>query len=487
MARPAKRRQTEVATTRSIASFTRVSKVDILQDTKEITVDSGATSKKRKASSIELSNDQHHRLTRRTVSFAPSSDEEEETVSTKRTCRRQQEPRLSSAKPVSPVTVPVKGKRVARANSSRGATAHKPSESTVIAKSRTSVKKTVQTTLDASLKKAAASKKESDLPSALADLVRLNRAFVKTVLVQFTHNNSNAPIDFTSIEPDISRNWGKRKVTIEDIQRCIAIQSSSEHDDTIECPFIVSDYGRGKVCIELVAGQHGKPVNEERLYKQFEDNLRQFRAERAKDEDMMDLDLPLKNLSLGDLPKAAITNRDTSISANPMLAKGQRTLSAFKDGITARQQEKETKQAAAATNPMLNPDGTKMSLLDRLRFKQLAKESGPLPPSGPELERRAALNRVMDISATISMLTLSNPLPRQSFTMPLLLQKLKDSMRVPISDEEASKCIKLIAGEVAPEWLRVVTFGGRDNVVVQKNLQPVDRVLQERVHKMMGQ
>jgi hypothetical protein len=383
--------------------------------------------------------------------------------------------------------VPVKGKRVARANSSRVETAHKPSESTFIAKSRSSVKKTVQTTLDASLKRAAAASKQSELPPALADLVRLNRAFVKTILVQFTHNNSNAPIDFSSIEPNISRNWGKRKVTIEDIQRCIAIQSSSEQKGAIECPFIVSDYGRGKICIELVPSHHGKPVNEDRLYKQFEDNLRYFSAGRVKDEDMMDLDLPLKNLSLGDLPKAAIANRDIKISANPMLAKGQRTLSEFKDGITARQQEQEAKQAAVVSNPMLNPDGTKMSLLDRLRFKQLAKESGPLPPSGPELERRAALNRVMDISATISMLTLANPLPRQSFTLPALLQRLKDSMRVPISDEEASKSIKLIAGEVAPEWLRIVSFGGRDNVVVQKNMQPVDRILRERVNKMKGQ
>lgn len=490
MPRPAKRKQVETASHQSISSFTRVSKANLTHElTKPVTVDATRSSKKRKASSIQDADDHHPRLTRRTVSFAPSGDEEEEEeveTPVKRTCRRQQEPQLSVTKHITPKTAPVKGKRQARAHPSRTETAHKPSESTIISKSRISTKKTVQTTLDATLQKAR-SKKQNDLPPALVELIQLHAAFVKTILIQISHNNSNAPIDFRSIEPNISRTWGKRKVTIEDIQRCIAIQESPKQGDAFKSPFIVSDYGRGKVCVELAPGQFGTSINEDRLNKQFEDNLRQLCSGRAEDKDSMDVDICFGKLSLGDLPKAIIANMATTISANPMLAKGQRTLTELKDGIAARQQEQEAKHAAAMNRPMLKPDGTKMGLLDRLRLKQLAKETGPLPPAGPELERRAALNRVMDISATMSMLTLSNPLPRQSFTMPALLVKLKDSMRVPISDEEAAKCIRLIAVEVAPEWLRVVTFGGRDNIVVQKNLQPVDRVLQERVQNLIRQ
>jgi hypothetical protein len=129
-----------------------------------------------------------------------------------------------------------------------------------------------------------------------------------------------------------------------------------------------------------------------------------------------------------------------------------------------------------------------MSLLDRLRLKQLAKANEPLPPSGPELQRRAALNRVVDVTATISMLSLSNPmsLPRQAFTMAVILEKLKDSLRMPVSKEEGAACVRLIASEVAPEWLRIVTIGGRENVVVQRHSQPVDRVIQERVQKLLG-
>jgi hypothetical protein len=86
------------------------------------------------------------------------------------------------------------------------------------------------------------------------------------------------------------------------------------------------------------------------------------------------------------------------------------------------------------------------------------------------------------------MLSLSNPLslPRQAFTMAVILDKLRDSLRVPLSKEEGMLCVKLIAAEVAPEWLRVVAIGGRENVVVQRNAQPVDRIIQERMQRLRG-
>ncbi|SPJ91549.1 uncharacterized protein FTOL_13564 [Fusarium torulosum] len=248
---------------------------------------------------------------------------------------------------------------------------------------------------------------------------------------------------------------------------------------------MIADYGRGKICVERSSACMA-PIHEQRLLKQFEINLRALATERSADD--MDVDLPLGNLSLNELPQVDIKNMDNRTTANPILNKGQRALSVLKNDIANKQQEKEAKQNIPSNNPLLNPDGTKMSLLDRLRAKQLAKANGPLPPSGPELQRRAALNRVADIAATISMLSLSNPmsLPRQAFTMAVIMEKLKDSLRTPVSKEEGADCVRLIATEVAPEWLRVVTIGGRENVVVQRNNQPVDRVLQDRVQKLLG-
>lgn len=475
MPRPARRNQAAPASTQSISSFTRISKGRLGDATgKNAIVDTKSTTvtRKRKAAVEE---DPHPKATSRTFSFPPSSDDELSGPK-KRACRRQ-EPVINS--PAKSVTV-TKGKRVARTTPSRAETAHKPISSTIISKTRLQGK-TVQTKLDSVFKKL--SKPGNGLPPHLAELVDLHRAFVKTIMIQFAHNGSNSPIDVRTVAPHIAQTWGKRQVMVEDIRRCIAIETSAQNNTV--SPFIISDYGRNKICIEL-ASHDNKPINEERLLKQFEANLRSLCTERSADD--MDVDLPLDSLSLNDLPQVAITNMGTGARANLLLSKGQRALAELKSGITTKQQEKEAKQAAVTNNPLLNPDGTKMSLLDRLRLKQLAKANGPLPPSGPELQRRAALNRVVDVAATISMLSLSNPmsLPRQAFTMAVILEKLKDSLRMPVSREEGAACVRLIASEVAPEWLRIVTIGGRENVVVQRHSQPVDRVIQERVQKLLG-
>ncbi|CAG9949643.1 unnamed protein product [Clonostachys rosea f. rosea IK726] len=456
MPRPAKRRQADAGLSQPITRFTRVSKTAIPEAPLKKAALS-APSKKRKAAPAEI--DENPRLTRRTISFPPSSDEDEVIVS-KRACRREQQPEPTPA-------------------TTRRRPASRPS------KPVSTPKKTRQTKLDSHVKSIPKAEEKNVFPQQLAELVDLHRAFVTAFMLHVAHSRSTAPVDVRSIAPNISMAWGKRQVTVEDIQRCIAIQSSAKYGYT--SPFIVSDYGRGKICVEIDSQHNAAGINEDRLCKQFEESLRHICTERTVDE-MTDVDITFENLSLADLPKAAIKNKDLGLNANPMLAKGQRTLSSLKSDLATREQEKQAKQEALSNNPMLNPDGSKMSLLDRIRLKQLVKDNGPVPPSGPELQRRAALNRVMDVSATLSMLSLSNPvsLPRQAFSMAAVMDRLKDSLRMPISKEEATTCIRLLATEVAPEWIRIVALGGRENVVLQRNMQPVDRVLNERVQKLLG-
>ncbi|KAL7930814.1 hypothetical protein V8C35DRAFT_311402 [Trichoderma chlorosporum] len=497
MARTTRSRNVEAPSAQPISSFTRVSKSQAFPDaTKKAVVSSTEpTSRKRKAA-VANAESNHPRVTRRTVSFTPSSDEEPPAASSKRACRRDSTVEVAVTVTVAPAAKPApktsaKGKKVAKSTPSRAVAAHKPSESTIIAKSKQDGKaKTVQTKLDAyrlvGQKKSQVQGIGAEFAPELVDLIRLHKAFLKTVTLQIAHNGTIVPIDISSVTPHITRTWGKRQVTVDDLRRCIAIQTSTR-DPSVVSPFIVSDYGRGKICIELHPDHTNGAVaiNEEKLCRQFEENLRALCSGRARG-GMADVDVPLASLSLDELPRADIKNMDNGIKANPVLAKGHDALSTLKGGMLAKQQEKETKQQA--TVAMVNPDGTKMSLLDRLRHKQLAKANGPLPPSGPELQRRAALNRVVDVAATISMLSLSNPasLPRQAFTMGLITDKLRDSLRVPVSKEEGMICVRLIAAEIAPEWLKVVTIGGRENVVIQRGFQPVDRVIEERVQKLLA-
>lgn len=333
----------------------------------------------------------------------------------------------------------------------------------------------------------------TDLPAEFVELMDLHRTFLKTVHVQLAHNGTSVPIDLCDILPHVSRAWGKRKVTVEDVRRCIAVEDhGAGESNTGGSPFILSDYGQGKICLELDSKHTGTPINADRLCKVFRKNLEDLNTERNNNErngSEMDLDIPMESLSLGDLPKAPINTRVLAMSSNPLLARGQRALTELKNVVATKQQvqqqEREAKLQLAATTH--SQDCSKMSILDRIRLKQLAKAQQPVPPSPAELERRAALQRVGDVAAIISMLARSSHpcLPRQAYPMAVLQQRLKDSLRMPISKQESAACIRLIANEVAPEWLKVVTIGGKETVVVtQGQNEPSVTDITERANNL---
>lgn len=315
----------------------------------------------------------------------------------------------------------------------------------------------------------------TDLPPHLAELASLHESFLKIIMLQLAHNGITVPVDMRTLCPNISRTWGKRTVTADDIRTCVAIEGLKPEAPS---PFVVSSYGRGKVCVELDPELGAAPVQTAGLCRRFEDNLRGLCAERAADE-MTDLDIPLANLSLAELPLAPVTPRGTTAGVNPMLAKGHRAREELKSGMVAKQQEKEARQTSNAE--MTNADGSKMSLLDRVRAKAAAKSLLPPAPTTPELRRRAALQRVPDVAATIAMLSLADPKPRLAFAMAGLVQRLRDSLAMPVSAEEGAACVRLLAEEVAPGWIRIVTIGGRENVVIQRAGQLLDRNIRERV------
>lgn len=72
-------------------------------------------------------------------------------------------------------------------------------------------------------------------------------------------------------------------------------------------------------------------------------------------------------------------------------------------------------------------------------------------------------------SSSSSLSASANPATegkKLSFTLPALVQTLQNSLRNPISKAEAELCVVLLAGEVAPEWVRVVRCGKVVGVVV---------------------
>ena len=327
-----------------------------------------------------------------------------------------------------------------------------------------------------------------DLPKELLDLLDLHAAFLKTLSMQFAHSGTTAPIDLRTLYSSVTRAWGKRHVTLDDIQRCLGVLSwtpvAGKPNAPPAAPFFLCDYGRDKICIELRPSAERGPLREPKLNMDFEANLRTLWLTSSRDQP--------PTVFLGTLPKAAIQPSPTKGAAHPLLASKQTTLDAFKRDIALKRQQAEETKAAAATAATAGAAAAAppLSLLDRIRLKESALAALPQGPSDAELQRRSALQRAADVAAVIGMLckaTAAAGQARVSFTMAALLVRVRDSLRTPVSAEDGMLCVRLLAGEVGPAgWLRVVKVGGRENVVVQSGLQPSVGVVEERVRVLLG-
>ncbi|OTA70670.1 hypothetical protein K449DRAFT_380736 [Hypoxylon sp. EC38] len=330
-------------------------------------------------------------------------------------------------------------------------------------------------------------RKAGQLPKEVLDLIDLHSALLKTLTLHYAHNGSNVPADLRVLSPNVARAWGKKKVTDADIRICLGVLSLDTTPTKDTKPlFSLSNYGRGKICIEIDTTQQksGRPLDENKLNDLFRTNLTSLWSQFASNGSSDPSAFP------STLPKVPITLCESIAKAAPVLAKGQKRLEELKHGIALKKQEKEAKtnpqnksqsqQAQKGSNsadvPMTNADGSKMSLLDRIRFKSLQKAAAAASTglSQAQLERRAALQRAAEVAACLGMLSRAGGQggSRVSFTMAATTEKLKDSFRMGISREEGAACVRLLATDVAPEWVRVVTLAGRENVVVD-----VDREL----------
>ncbi|KAI5927420.1 hypothetical protein F4810DRAFT_650858 [Camillea tinctor] len=332
--------------------------------------------------------------------------------------------------------------------------------------------------------------KPHQLPAEILSLIGLHSALLKTLTLHYAHNGTNVPVDLRALCPNVAQTWGEKKVTAAEIRICIGVLNSNaaSRSDSSHL-FSLLNYGRGKVCIEIDTAHGSRPLNEKKLNDQFSDNLRTLWTQHLAANG--DAAADAASTFAETLPKAPVSLCASVAKAAPILARGQRRLEEFRSGLAAKKQEKESaakpapQEAAAATTP----NTPKMSLLDRIRMKSLQKSTA-LPTAGltPEqLARRAALQRVEEVSSLIGMLSRAthDGSGRVAFPMPTLLEKLKDSFRMGISREEGAVCVRLLAAEVAPEWVRVVVIGARENVVVEADAQVSKVEVARRVKGLM--
>ncbi len=322
-----------------------------------------------------------------------------------------------------------------------------------------------------------------DLPKELNDLLDLHAAFLKTLTVQRAHTGPASPIDLRALYTSVTRAWGKRHVMLDDIRRCIGVlawtpvKKASDLPTASAAPFFLTDYGRDKICVEFDPSTSAGPLREPKLKMDFEANLRTLWLSSGN--------LPA-TIFIGTLPKAPLRACHAR-GAHPVLStqKNQTTLDAFKRDLAEKKQQKEQAKQPTPTPAAIENKG--LTLLERVRLKESTLSTTP-QPTPAALQRISSLHRAADVAAVISMLArAAGPsAPRVSFALPALAARLRDSVRTPVSLEDGAACVRLLASEVVPGWVRVVKVGGRESVVVMMAGEVSKAVVEERVAKLLG-
>ncbi|MCJ1265727.1 hypothetical protein MMC22_005607 [Lobaria immixta] len=353
-----------------------------------------------------------------------------------------------------------------------------------------------------------------DLPDELQDLIHLYTSFLNALSLHYAHYGSSTPADLRLLLPCIERAWKKRKVSSDDIRRVLSIAQRSEAADRPEkkagCGEILalSDYGRGKVCVEIEEhsrhqGFQGSPLDEKSLKTVFAANL-DVRWKRYITTDSLSTSTT-EFISL--LPLLPVTSCASISKIPPLLSKGQRRLEDLKVGaiktrLSAQLRSPSIPQVSALS---VTPNTRNDSLLSRIRAKQLHQSTLPPPPSTATLLRKSALQRLEEIAPVIELLTSSaghpsssEPYPAScsasqtrergtySCTMPTLVQNLQMSLKNPISKEDAVRCVRLLAEEIAPGWVKVKELGRVVGVTVWKGESVGREELAKRAHDLLA-
>ena len=352
-----------------------------------------------------------------------------------------------------------------------------------------------------------------------ADFRELYEAFLKALSLHYAHHGSRSPVDFKQLKPSIERIWGKRGIQITDVQRILGVavseyvsttgqetetiefpsyrvnetdtlvpiklsitelESSSDLATSSKFPLSLSDYGNGKVCVELSdslldLNLHSYPINITTLMQKFDKVVNRYTS---------------NGIPFAHLPLAAITPCASLKYVTASQKKTQALVADIKAGPLGVQANKcrntnsslmpppKPPLTVAATTSPSDPMNRSNALIARILAKKSIADQKPAPPSTESLTRRAAFQRldevvgVLNSLATIQMRKVSrvpfHKKPRgdqtYSFTIPMLVQALQGSMRNPIAKAEVVACMGLLAeqgigkGYVA---LKDVTTGPR--------------------------
>jgi hypothetical protein len=303
------------------------------------------------------------------------------------------------------------------------------------------------------------------LPTELRDLLSLYASFLTALSLYSAHNGgSTTAISIKALLPLITANWRKRSVTVPDIRKMLALTEKAGPS------FMLEDRARAGIFLARVE-QTGSSkrtngyIDESELNAVFEDCLTKAWNDYS---DKTPENLLTGRAFIRQLPLVDMTQTEASRDTSALYSRGQQRLADLKAGQAAAKAEADLPQIpvtsiAKDTSGIQNRN---TSLLDRILAKQAVASNLPAGPTRTELERKSALCRVEDVTRVLDMLAAGQP--RASFSMTAMVQHLQQSLRTPITREEVERCLGIMAAEIMPSFVRVVSSGMMHGVVVTK-------------------
>ncbi|KAL1310628.1 hypothetical protein AAFC00_000899 [Neodothiora populina] len=324
-----------------------------------------------------------------------------------------------------------------------------------------------------SLGEAPGSDSIEQLPPPLQDLARLFSSFLTSTSLYYAHNGSGSPLQLSFVLHNVTKAWKKRAVTETDIRRLLGILGDSA--------FEIVDNGDGMICLEqvdAVAGHFNQPELrlsfEKSLCQQWSTWVRDSSNKRQEVSRFID-QLPLIGVREGDL-----------VSVKPAgSVRGQNCLDDIRRGaaqaklLVEKAGQRSVVAAEAKTSAGVTSRGSK--LLDRILAKQQSISSRGGGPTQEEMDRKTALGRIEDVVPVLDVLAGSRP--RVSFSTQTLISNLQNSLRNPISREEAEHCLELISGEIAPGFVSMIKSGQVKGIVIVRGGRPTNAELRQRLDR----
>ncbi|KAK5081340.1 hypothetical protein LTR05_008134 [Lithohypha guttulata] len=350
------------------------------------------------------------------------------------------------------------------------------------------------------------------LPETLQELVALHKVFVQALTVHFAHNGSRDAVPLLTLMPSMTRLWKRKAVTLQDIQRMLAIWECTSTTATQEVTFsrgpfklITTGIGANQQTRIEYAWQNAQSTSiDAGMHAKYEKSIQKLH-QRAQIDPVTYafvhetlLHFPILKCQIGS--QTQMRQEKISSTRDYILSKTEKAVPAKPSTATATTEPDFTKlninEPLESTKPTSYEDKLKsrtLGLFDRLKAKQIANSSSATPTSA-ELSRRCALHRIPDVldvlrlkqSQKLNTLFRSDmdglvsgtraPSMKVSFSLEQLVQEIRDSGRVPIAPEEIKECLKILGSEVPDTWCRTYFGSGLQCVTLQGEGWPKDAV-----------